>query len=147
MLRKSLDTYKKKIDANHDILFSYKIAIDRLEFLFEENLLRFFDETGDVVRSIAFDLHLKIDDTFFVGFNQSFFRTFDSILYITKTSYCDKEIGFLKVFAQFDTEKTSFERIKNLAKEYNLNDYELYEDLFFITKIPVDYAIFSLEYV
>jgi hypothetical protein len=145
VLRKSLDTYKKKIDTNHHILFSYNIAIDYLDFIVDENLLKFFDDVEDLIRFITFELYLKVGDKFFIGLNQSSLRNFDSFS-VTKTSYYEGEIGLLKVFAFFDFEKVSQEEIENFAEKYNLRDC-LDGDFGFNTDIKVSYKILDLHYI
>jgi hypothetical protein len=146
VLRKALDTYKKKIDENHHILFSYNIAIDRLEFLVDENLLKFFDETNELVNFIILQLRLAIDDVYSIGLNQSFFHGFESLLSVIRANYYSKE-EFLKVFAQFDSTKTSYEEIENFAKKHGLEDYELSKELGFTKNIEVDYEILDLRYI
>jgi len=147
VLRKSLATYKKKIDANHHILFSYDIAIEHLEFLVDENVLEFFEDAIDLIKFIILQFHLKIDNRFSIGFNQSFFHDFDSPLSIIKTNYQRKEHGLLKVFTQFDSEKTSFNEIEVFSKKHNLNNYTLGKDLVFITDIQIDCEILDFSYV
>jgi hypothetical protein len=115
MLRKSLDTYKKKIDANHHILFSYNIIIDCFDFIVDENLLKFFDDVDDLIRFITFELYLKVGDKFFISLNQSSLRNFDSFS-VTKTNYYKGKVGVLKVFAFFDFEKLSQEELENFAE-------------------------------
>jgi hypothetical protein len=146
MLRKSLDAYKKKIDANHNILFSYNISIKRLEFLVDENLLKFFDETSDLVYFIILQLNLRIDDIYSIRFNQSFFHSFESLLSIIRANDFPKK-EFLKVFAQFDYTKTSYKKIANFAKKHGLKDYELSKELGFIKNIEVDYEILDFRYI
>lgn len=147
MLRRSLDTYKKKIDANHHILFSYNIAIPRLEFLVDENLLEFFDDASHLIDFIVLELNLKVNDNLFVGFNQSFYYYFDSLLYIVKSNYCGKEVGLLKVFAQFDPRKASYKTIETLAEKHNLQDYSLDGYLEFATMAKVYYELLDLRYI
>jgi len=145
VLRKSLDTYKKKIDANHNILFSYNIIIDRLNFIVDENLLKFFDDTDGLIRFITFELYLKVGEKFFIGLNQSSLHSFDSFS-VTKTSYYEGKVGVIKVFAFFNFEKLSQEEIENFEKKYNIENC-LDGDFGFNTDIKVSYKILDLSYV
>jgi hypothetical protein len=145
VLRKSLDTYKKKIDENHRILFSYNIIIGCLDFIVDENLLKFFDDVDDFIRFITFELYLKVGDKFFISLNQSSLRNFDSFS-VTKANYYEREVGVLKVFAFFDFEKVSQEEIENFAEKYNLRDC-LDGDFGFNTDIKVSYKILDLSYI
>ncbi len=145
MLRKALDTYKKKIDANHNILFSYNIIIDRLNFIVDENLLKFFDDVDSLIRFITLELYLKVEEKFFIGLNQSYLHNFDSFS-VTKTNYYEGKTGVLKVFAFFDFEKVSQREIENFAKKYNLENC-LDGDFGFTTNIKVDYSILDLRYI
>jgi hypothetical protein len=145
VLRKSLDTYKKKIDENHNILFSYNIAIEYLDFLVDENLLKFFDEAGHLLRFMTFELYIKVENKFFVGLIQSSLHGFDSFA-VTKNNYYEGEKGVLKLFAFFDPEKTSYKKIKELAKKYGLEDF-VDKEFGFTTNIQVYYKILDLNYI
>ncbi len=149
MLRKSLDVYKKKIDENHHILFSYNIAVNRLDFLVDRNILEFFDEINELIRSISLEINLKVNDEFFVGFSQSFYQKFDSILYIKKYNYNRDECDLLRVFTELlDLEKTSYKEIEDIANKHSFKAYILNEDVgILITYIKTEYSILDLRYI
>jgi hypothetical protein len=139
VLRKSLDTYKKKIDANHNILFSYNIAIEYLDFLVDENLLKFFDEAGHLLRFMTFELYIKVENKFFVGLIQSSLHGFDSFA-VTKNNYYEGEEGLLKLFAFFDPEKTSYKKIKKCKNI--LHDYQTFSTHVAVVNLVVkDFSI------
>ena len=131
-------------------MFSYNIAIERLDFLVDENILEFFDEMGELIRYVNLVTQLKVDKEFFIALDQSFFRKFDSLLYIKKSNYCEGKVGSLKVYANFfgSEEASYYRKIEDIAKRHDFKSYVV--DKHFgslITHVKVDCSILDLRYI